>query len=135
MFAEPLIIIRQNDGRRTSDTGRNGTHTCGKDRSNQQACQPHRQLIDYKKRKDIIRPHPVGQDPRMHFIERIQSSPYHKENGRNGNKQISSEQGRELSLLLILRRMITLHITLVYTIVLQIGKYAINQAHPKSGLT
>lgn len=67
-------------------------------RSNQQACQPHRQLIDYKKRKDIIRPHPVGQDPRMHFIERIQPGSYHKENGRNGNKQISSEQGRKFSL-------------------------------------
>ena len=87
--------------------------------------------IDYKERKDIIRPSPVGQDPGCTFIERIQPGPYHKEDSRNGNKQISSEQGRELSLLLILRRMITLHITLVYTIVLQISKYAIKSGTPK----
>ena len=127
------VIIGEEDGGRAGDTRSHRTHTGRKDGGYQQARQSHGKFVHNEERKHEIGSHTLGQQARIHLIERIQTRANQEENGRHGNKQIPTEQGRELRLLHALGGVIALHIVLVDAIVLKVGKDAVNHAHPEGG--
>ena len=137
LLAETLVIVGQDDGRRTGHAGCHRTHSGSKNGGNEQSRHSHRQFLNNKEGEHVIR---LCLDVRrkqigVYLIISIERRTNQEEDGRNGDEQVTSEECRELGFTLTLGCMVALHVVLVDTVVLQVDKDAVNQTHPECGGT
>ena len=130
---EGTNVVRQDNRCRTGHRGRNGTHACSKDGGDEQSTQTYGQAIDDEKRKNVVGLglNFSGQWCNASLIVAVQCTTNKEKEGRDGNEQITSEECRELRVLVRLGRMVALHIVLVNAVILQINKNAVDEAYPK----